>query len=258
MISVVTPTCRPELLPVIERCLSRQTYTSFEWIIVAPQDLHLEIDRQVGHGTEMYTLLSDPPKKEGDFWSLSKAWNKAYAHARGELIVNIQDGIWFAPDMLERFWRHYTALPKALVTVVGNQYDQIDDRGKPTNCIWEDPRRKAGFAKVDPAEMEMCVCSIPRQALLDCGGIDEEYDLGPAVGEKEMCLRLRVLGYENYQDSDIEYRAIKHPRLTTDWDEKYWKITAPMFQRHVKELGEGVRPLNVGFLGMYNQDSSNL
>lgn len=256
LISIITPTCRPELLPVIEKCLARQTHTNLEWIIVAPLGTHGDIREKLAGG---YTLLSDPPKKEGDFWSLCKAWNLAYSTAKGELIVNIQDGLWFPPDTLEKFASHFQTNPRVLISAVGHQYDQLDERGKPVNLVWEDPRiKEEAFRRVGPEEMEMCVCSVPRQAILDCGGVDEEYDKGPGCQEKEMCLRLRVLGYDNYLDQNIEYRAIHHPRLTSDWDEKYWEVTAPMFKRHVKDMLDGVRPLNVESLKAYNQNSLNL
>ena len=256
MISVITPSCRPEMLDVIEKCLHRQTYTDFEWIVIVPWDKFIKVDRLVGHG--IANILIEPPKREGDFYRLCGAWNKGFAMAKGELIVNIQDGIWFQPDLLERFWGHYTASPKALVTAVGNQYSDIDNRGEPINLVWVDPRDRSKFAEVQSSEMEMCVCSIPKQALIDCGGIDEEYDRGPAVGEKELCLRLSMLGYKLFIDPLIEYKAIKHPRLTSDWDDLYWKVTAPMYQKHVHEIMNGTRPLNANCLMGYNNDSQNL
>lgn len=253
MISVITTTVRPAGLFIIYKCLSRQTYTNFEWIIISPPDNLIEIDRLVGHSGLNTKILSDPPKKEGDFWTLCKAWNKGYATASGELIVNIQDFIWFQPDTLDKFWNHYQTNPRAIVSAVGHHYDRMGSR-EPEEMVWEDPRIKdKAFKKVGPEEMEMSMCSVSRQAVIDCGGVDEEYDKGPGVQEKEMCLRLRILGYDTYLDQNIEYKAIHHPRLTNDWDDKYWSITAPMFKKHVQELGLGRRPLNVRCLSLYNK-----
>lgn len=225
------------MLVVMEKCLKRQDFQDFEWIIISPQDPGLGI------------WVEDPPKREGDFYRLCGAWNAGFKAAKGELIVVIQDGIWFPPDMLSRFWNHYQANPKGLVTVIGHHYDQIDEYDKPVNMMWQDPRARMDlgtFYEVAPSEMEMAVCSVPKQAILDCGGIDEDYDKGPAVGEKEMCFRLDKLGYKFYIDQSIEYRAIHHPRLTNDWDEMYFKVTAPMFTEHIRQLNLGQRPLNVG------------
>lgn len=242
-ISVITPSVRPEGLDIVRKCLRKQTLTDYEWIVASPFE-YKECD----------LWLPDPPKRDGDFWNLCKAWNNAYAHTKGQLIVNIQDLIWFPPDTLERFWMHYTKNLKALVTAVGNHYDQLDELGKPTHEVWQDPRKRTDhgtFYRIDNPDMEMSVCSIPKQAILDCGGIDEEYDKGPGVQEKEMCLRLEVLGYEMWIDQSIEYRAVKHGRLTENWDDKYWKVTAPMYERHVREMLEIKRPLNVGNIEKY-------
>ena len=96
--------------------------------------------------------------------------------------------------------------------------------------------------------MEMAVCSVPKQAILDCGGLDEEYDKANGVQEKEMCMRLGRLGYTFWIDQAIEYRAVKHPRLTENWDDHYWNVTAPLFKQHGLDFLEGKRPLNVEYV----------
>jgi hypothetical protein len=74
MISVVTPSTRNEMLPIVEKCLKRQDFTDFEWIITSP----IEIT-----SVKPDLLLKDPPKLEGDFYTLCKGWNQAFAHAKG-------------------------------------------------------------------------------------------------------------------------------------------------------------------------------
>ena len=236
-ISVITPSTRNEMLPIIEKCLRRQDFTNFEWIVVSPVEIT---------SVKPDLLLKDPPKQDGDFWSLCKGWNKAYAHAKGELIVNIQDGIWFPPDILSKFWFHYQQQPRILVSAIGHQYDRLDDRGMPVNKVWHDPRSKTGvtFEENPPSEMEMVMCSIPKQALLECGGIDEEYDTCNGAQEKEMCWRLNKMNWDFYIDHTIEYRAIQHPRLTSNWDDVYVNKTTPLFTRHMMEMVAGKRKLD--------------
>jgi hypothetical protein len=239
MISVITPSVRPDFLPILEKCLKRQDFTDWEWIITSPKEITT---------VKPTLLLKDPPKQEGDFWTLCKGWNQAYAHAKGELIVNIQDGIWFPPDILTKFWYHYQTKPRSLITAVGHQYEGFDDRGVPKNKVWDDPRLRGegSFIKVDAPEMEMVMCSIPKEALLECGGIDEIYDTCNGVQEKEMCWRLSHLNWDFYMDQSIEYKAIHHPRLTDDWDKVYFGKTEPLFRKHMMELANGTRTLNVG------------
>jgi glycosyltransferase involved in cell wall biosynthesis len=242
MISVITPSVRPDGLDIIKKCLKRQDFDDYEWIVASPFE-YKDCD----------LWLQDPPKEPDDFWGLCKAWNQAYAHAKGDLIVNIQDKIYFPHDTLSRFWFHYQNNPKALIGAIGHQYSDVDETGKPVNVVWNDPRWRVdiSFQDVPPSEMEMTMCSIPRQALWDCGGIDEEYDKCNGAQEKEMCFRLRELGYKFYLDHTIEYRAIKHGRLTDDWDEVYRNKTTPIFIRHMAELENKVRTLNVNNLSKY-------
>lgn len=237
-ITVITPSTRDEMLPVVEKCLRRQDFTDWEWIVTSPKTIS---------SVTPTLLLKDPPKVEGDFYSLCKGWNSAYAHAKGELIVNIQDGIWFPPDVLSKFWFHYQTIPRGLIGAIGHQYEGFDERGMPLNKVWHDPRTKniVALEEVPPSEMEMTMNSIPKQALLECGGLDEEYDIGPAVGEKEMCWRLNKMNWDFYLDHSIEYRAIHHPRLSGDWDRLYIEKMTPLFTRHMTDLTNGTRPLNV-------------
>jgi hypothetical protein len=198
-------------------------------------------------------LLADPIRRRDDFWTLCKGWNQAYARAKGKLIVNIQDMIWFPQDTLSRFWFHYQNNPRALIGALGHQYSDIDEYGKPINLVWTDPRWRGdiSFQEVSPSEMEMTMSSIPKQAILECGGIDEEYDQANGAQEKEMCFRLRELGWKLFLDHTIEYRAIHHPRLTDDWDEVYKNKTTPLFVRHMTELENKTRTLNVGNILKY-------
>lgn len=236
-ITCITPSVRPELLPIVEKCLKRQDFTDWEWIITSPVEIKTVTPT---------LLLKDPPRALHDFWSLCKGWNKSYAKARGELIVNIQDGIHFPPDVLSKFWFHYQNNKRTLVSAIGHQYEGFDDRGVPLNKVWHDPRVKTGitFEEVPPSEMEMVMCSISKQALLECGGIDEEYDTCNGAQEKEMCWRLNKLNWDFYIDHTIEYKAIHHPRLTDNWDKVYFEKTTPLFIRHMNELTNGTRKLN--------------
>jgi hypothetical protein len=244
MISIITPSTRNDMLPIVEKCLKRQDFTDFEWIVVSPVKITTVLPT---------LLLQDPPRALGDFWSLCRGWNLAYSKAKGELIVNIQDGIHFPPDILSKFWFHYKNKPRILVSAIGHQYDSIDERGVPSNKVWHDPRSKTGisFEEVPPSEMEMVMCSIPRQALIECGGIDEEYDTCNGAQEKEMCWRLNKMNWDFYIDHTIEYKAIKHPRLTENWDDVYKNKTTPLFTRHMMELSAGTRKLNVDELSKY-------
>lgn len=212
-ISVIIPSVRDTSLN--EKCLSRQTFDSCETIIVRP--------------------IGEKPKDL--FYTLNRDYNRGIQQSKGELIISYQDQIEIPPDSLARLWYHYVANPKAIVGAVGDQYSTLN----PPVKVWVDPRRKGlGFYNVNPNEIEYTLCSIPRKALFDVGGFDEEYDHGAACSEKELNARMYKAGYEFYIDESIEYKALHHPRLTKDWD-KYYTIASNLYLKHLKEIENGQR-----------------
>lgn len=207
-ISVITPSIRQKGLDLLDKSLKRQTFSSFEWLICSPEDY--------GFGK----WIKDLGKNDNDFYSLNKAYNLAIKKAKGELIISYQDMIEIKPDCLERFWEHYQNNKKIIVGAIGDQYLSFD----PPVRVWADTRRRTEFGsfyECVPDDVEYTLASIPKQAIYDAGGFDEYFDHFPAISEKELNWRMDKLGYKFYLDQSIEYRAIKHPRLTKDWDEKY-------------------------------------
>ena len=238
-ITIVTPSVRLEGLEMVMRCLKRQTFKAFEWLIVSPFSV-VELDRELDHFD--YTHIEEPSKNEGDYYNLNKAWNETFRQARGDLVVSIVDLLWFPSDVLERLWIHYTQNPKVCISTVGNQYEVVEN-GKPELIVWGDPRMRKDFGtfyEISPNDMELCLASIPRQAILDVGGVDEEYDKYAALSEKELCYRIEKLGYKFYIDQSIEYRAMKHSRLTKEWDERYFAGWT-YHEKCLKEIMEGKR-----------------
>lgn len=234
-ISVVTPSVREEMLGVTKRAVGRQDFDDFEWIVCSPFEY------------PDCVWVKDPGKKEGDYYSLNKAYNAAFRKAKGELVVSLQDGIDIKGDYLSRFWYHHQNMNgKACIGAVGDQYLSLD----PPIKVWVDPRKRSDFGsfyEINPIDLEFTFCAIPRAAIWDCGGLDEEYDKGAAVGEKELCLRIDKLGYKFYIDQTIDYRAIKHPRLTPDWDARY-QVACDLFAIHSHEFVEGTRTQKLPFL----------
>lgn len=229
-ISVTTPSVREEGLEMVRKCLARQSFKDYEWLVCSPFEY------------KEAKWVPEPPKNEGDYYGLNKAMNALFKAATGELVVQITDWIWFPPDTLQKLWDYYQSNPKGCVSGVGNQYERVEN-SKPEGLVWVDPRTRTDFGsyyEIKPIDMELCLGSIPRQALLDVGGVDETYDQGAAVGEKEMLLRIDKAGYNFWLAQSLEYRALKHPRLSTEWDDKY-KIASAMFVDHVNQINNGTR-----------------
>lgn len=234
LVSVITPSVRPEALDMVWKCLQKQTFPREDW------------EWLVGSSFEYKNAdvwVKDPGKNEGDFYSLCKTYNLLIRQAKGQLVLSYQDGIWTQPDMLQHFWDLYQDNSMRCVGAVGDQYEKLDEFGKPTICCWQDPRKRrdhGDFYQCFPIDIEFTLCGIPKKAFFDVGGFDEVYDLGCAVAEKELVLRMDKLGYRPYLNQSLEYRALHHPRLTSDWD-KYYKIACDLWDKHFGQVQRGER-----------------
>ena len=213
MVSVISASNRPERLDITQKCLARQHGVDYEWIVVCPVIPKVSAN-----------WVKDPPKAEGDVYALNKAMNAGLKVAKGELIVRIDDSIWFPPDALEKFWFWYTQNNKVCVSGVGDQYDQLDDVGKPTHKVWLDPRKtdKYGtFYECNPEDWEGNFGSIPRDLIEEIGGWDEQMDRYYAWDNVAVAYRLQTIGAQFYLDQTNESFSFQHGR-SDNWDKDSW------------------------------------
>lgn len=213
-ISVITPTTRPEGLKIVRQSLDRQTVQDFEWIVIAPHSVNIK-------GIEVDTLLSDPPKQEGDVWTYNKAMNKAIKQAQGDYILFFQDNIYAPNNALEKFLFWIKKLgDNFCITGVGDQYLNVDKWGKPLMKVWTDPRRKVNKNAYEcyPEDWEMNFAFCTKKAIYDIGGFQEDLDQYFGMDNISVCERLDDLGYRFWIDQSLEIRGIKHDR-SEKWDE---------------------------------------
>ncbi|MCB1712604.1 MAG: hypothetical protein KDH96_09085, partial [Candidatus Riesia sp.] len=158
-------------------------------------------------------------KKKGDVWTLNKAYNLAIRGSGGELIVSWQDFTYARPDTLERFWRHYEREPKTLIGAVGNKYSD------PSWSVmtWKDPRERDDQGSFYPCyftDIEWNLCSVPKQALLDVGGFDENLDKYFGMDGYSVNERINLTGsYDFKLDQTIKTFSLEHGR-PKKWEEK--------------------------------------
>lgn len=219
---------------MVWKCLQKQTFPreDWEWIVSTPYDVPMA-NKNVGIGE----------KTEGLFYTLSRDYNSMIKACHGELVVSWQDQLWAPPDTLQHFWDLYQDNPMRCVGAVGDQYEKLDEFGKPIVCCWQDPRKTDKHGELYqcyPIDIEFTLCGIPKQAFYDVGGLDEAYDVGCAVVEKELVLRMDKAGYRPYLDQGLVYRALHHERMTLDWD-KYYKIACDLWEKHFGQVQRGER-----------------
>lgn len=211
-ISILTPSNRNILgLKIIERALNHQRFiqSDYEWLIGSPK-LPSEINLK-------YKWIKDPEKKLNDVWVLNKLMNEMIKQAKGELIVSVQDFTLFTPDALSKFWFHYKNNPTGCVSGVGNKYSNENF----TEQVWQDPREiknDFSFIEVNFKDWEGNFAAIPKQAILDVGGFDEEMDCVYGLDWYSVNYRAAKLGYKYYLDQSNKSYSLHHDRYT-GWEE---------------------------------------
>ena len=163
-ITILTPTIRPQALPLTAKCLEEQTFKDFEWL----------------------TDINDTGEHD-----LNRAYNRLLKRSKGELIVFLQDYIKIRPDYLQRFWDAYQGSPRTFFTApVG----KVDDLNNHQEARWD--WRAYEDAKPDYKCWEIDSGCAPRAALFEVGGFDEELDKWWSFDNVSVAKRADMLGYK--------------------------------------------------------------
>ena len=217
MISVLTPSVRPEGLNIVAKALKNQTFKGYEWLIGSPKEL------MVSFLSNKAIFIIDPPKPEGYYLSLNRSYNKMIKRAKGDLIVSWQDFTYANPDALEKFWFYFThGYESAVITGVGHKYK--DESWQ--EVVWRDPRVRddlGTFYQCHFNDIEINLASFPKKAFYAVGGFDEELDKWAgydhiSVQERLWGLRHQGEPWDFYIDQTQVTKSLPHGRLP-HWEE---------------------------------------
>lgn len=235
MITVVTPTARPDGIKITGECLARQTIQDFEWLVVSPEKYEAPIP---------YTWIKDPPKTH-KFWPLNACYQLALDQAKGDVYVSIQDHIWFPPTALEKFAFHIRNT-KGMVSGIGDIYGRIEN-GKPEFIVWTDPRKRLDqgtFYECTPQDIEMNYCAYPTDKLLEIGGFAVDLDaLGYDPVNIDIADRLDNIGVKPYLDQTNECRGLRHEKHPADWDANFTVINGKWLEWKKSKIESGNWPI---------------
>lgn len=268
-ISIILPTARGDypivglpnihmFQPTIES-LKIQTFKDFELIIIdALHNLRPKLFQ--GEPFRPDTLpfnvrhvpIALTPKFNHRFWMDNKRWNvcgtlnTGIIHAKGELLVRIDDCSEFDSDFLKRFWEGYQSgywpcamhiryldgkparLNKEYLKkgYEASSYYILDfdrdtkKRDETLRNIYgeggliRDTRydivKKEGGRKIAPPEWYYGYSSVSLEAALKVNGYDELFDGDKSLEDADMGSRLQMAGYENKFLLDINHQVIEH------------------------------------------------
>lgn len=163
-ISVITPSIRPAGLDVTIETLKHQTFKDFE---------HVTKLSEVGPVSDLCASLNDCIRR-----------------SQGELIVILQDYTKVAPDALQRCWDRYQEDPEVGWTFV---LQKTNDWQTITKSDWRLDRPDGSYVAWN--EWETDFACIPRKAILEVGGWDEDFDSGFSWDNVEIAYRMFKLGW---------------------------------------------------------------
>jgi len=213
MIDVFTPTIRHEGIKIIARCLERQTFQDFRWVIV-DHDYSLEWFYSAIPMTLWGKTLYLKPKVQNPVrkYKLWNTRNTAYLFLGNPLVVEIQDYHWFDSTTLEHLWNIYQAEPKALISLYykivtfknyekaleGDIYDEDVEIIDYTARKFADGKPGLHQSNVPYLVYEMNVSSIPLDVLKEFTPADEQMDDGYLVDTHYLSMQAQIKNYPIY------------------------------------------------------------
>lgn len=240
-ISVIYVTARPGGLDILRDNLKKQTFRNFELIVVdkiAPERSG-EGAFYLGELCKEVHYFGEPPMKDTDVWALNKAYNEAFRHCNGELIVSIQDYIWIPADGLQKFWNRYQET-KGWISGVGHKalspiptpidiIRTFDVVVVPEGVSESDTRidGKKDFVEMNYSFFELNYSAFPLKDIKKLGGMDERYDQGYSCDNVNLALRAHLHGAKFYMDKDNECIGYNQEAVfprPKDWEERHNKI----------------------------------
>lgn len=158
-ISVITPSIRKDGLACTVESVAASEFEGFE------------------HITKLSTVGPKP--------DLCASLNDCVRRSQGELIVIVQDWTRIPPDGLQRCWDRYQEDPEVGWT---NVLQKTDDWQTVTKSDWRLDRPDGAYVAWN--EWETDYACIPKKAIMEVGGWDEDFDSGFSWDNVEIGYRL--------------------------------------------------------------------
>lgn len=182
--------------------LATQSVKDFEFIAVDGLHPHRH-ETFYEHGYP-FRIMHVPPKDcamvREKRCAISAYKNTGFAHARGELVLTIDDGCRLDPEFLSRCWKAWEerrGLLSALYVGVDANGAPIPDKGaRDSRSVYLDADGRC-LGGGNPSTPPMHgFTAIPIQAIICVNGYDEMFDGSRGLEDIEMGIRLQKAGYK--------------------------------------------------------------
>ena len=274
-VSVVLPTKRPSGFDITFPALGGQTLDHNHWELILIDDYKdrekLAIEYAKTHNINNFKYLRSKPNYWRSNRLIANARNTGLICAEGELIVFIDDYIWFAPRFLEEHWKvykrshgeynmigslkavKYVANAKGDISRVpapsaedynwdkrreSRPWDSPEQlqRAKQVRYFWvTDGRGSEGKKDCGGGWFYCANASAPLKKIIEINGFDEEYDL-TSEEDIDLGLRLARVGckfwYRPSHDCTVFHMEHKPvDGLMKDYPKKYKPVTYDELRR---------------------------
>lgn len=214
-VSIILPTNRPSGFKLIFNALKYQTLDHDEFELILADDCKdrekLAVEYAKTQGVRNLKYMRSKPNYWRSNRLIANARNTGLIYAEGELVLFVDDYIWFPPRFLEQHWKVYMRTQGRYAMVGGSKAvkyapNQVEDVDKlPLPEVKGDVegafiRNIAQFKVSDTrGDREVkdcggqwfytCNASAPLKKIIEVNGFDEEFDL---TSEEDIDLGLRL------------------------------------------------------------------
>ena len=220
-VTVVTITTRNLYLKHQVEGLAKQSFTDFDWIIIADDVDEIQAVVQ----SAPFPVHVFPPLRPSPYKAPSHALNSGVAYSRGELLYLMLDYVIPMPNSIERHWYIHEHQPHTFVTgacyyintpedaIAAYQEEERIRTIKTGGHEWISTElfraKRAGVRNWYTGRNDSC----PTEAWLSCNGMEESLDGDRRDQDAEMSERLMNSGLMYIVDTVPSAKVLPHPPI---------------------------------------------
>lgn len=235
LVTIITPTIRKGFWRTMADNIASQSYRNVEWVVVDdfPKNREKTMKAECDRVGLKYQYLRGG-KTDKFYFGLSSANNIAWKHAKGELLVFLQDFVYMPPNGIEMYVDWYLKHPNDLIAGVDVYHHpafkpdvEDEDWFNGSNDFigefqWKNSRVKnMGITQEEhPTMWEANYGAVPKKVIDGIGGWWEFFNDGLGFDNTEMAQRAMLNGSKLWVDDTNVATCIEHWKALEDKPEQ--------------------------------------